>query len=149
VGLGSAPFSWLTIASLSRLCSSFPRLRNQTRSHRPHLDSVEVCTLDVPARHISQRILMASFLRYFRVQFFHSSPFQRIVGSSAGIARILRQPCDFFLCGIATHGQAIHRNILLKKKLEYFVLLVVIELFSVHAIGDDQDNFSVGPDRGP
>ena len=94
------------------------------------------------SRDISQRVFVAGFFGDLRIELFDVGASGRVINVAPGIVGIVDQAREFVFGEAASDRQAVDRNVVVKKGSQRVLVGDVVELWSVYAIGNDEDHFA-------
>ena len=96
------------------------------------------------AGNVRQSVFMARFFSDLGIELFDVGAAGGVINVAAGIVRVVREALEFLFGEAAADGKAVDRNIVLEQGAKGVVVADVIELGTVHAIGNDKDYFTAG-----
>ena len=96
------------------------------------------------SRDISQRVFVAGLFGDLGIELFDVGAGGRVINVAAGIVGIVDQAREFVFREAAADRQAVDRDVVVEKGSERVLVGDVVELGSVYAVRNDEDNFTAG-----
>src|ERR1700687_5055644 len=94
----------------------------------------------VASGHVGQGVLMAGLFRDLGIESFQGAASRGVVDVAAGVARVIDEAGKFARGNAAADGQAVDGDVVVEEGFKGAGVSVVVELATVHAIGDQEDN---------
>src|SRR2546422_1165456 len=90
---------------------------------------------------VSQRVLVAGLLGNTGIEFLYILALQPVIDVAARIVGVLGKPLKPTVEKSASHANTIDRDVVAKQLLDGGVVVIGVELGSIHAVGDQKNDF--------
>src|SRR4029077_2403803 len=125
-----------------------PRENREPFALHTHFYGMVVGAAIGAAGRIGEGVLIAGFLGYTRVKVLEIAAARSVIHIAAGVVRIARQAVKLIEFSIDKNGAHTHsenRNGVAQQLLQNHVIFILVLFWSVHPVGNEDDNFAAFP----